>query len=67
MKLNPMLMTDFYKISHHIMCEKGIEKIYSTFTPRSTRITDLKEVVFFGLQGLIKEKLIEYFNENFLT
>jgi len=67
MKMNAMLMTDFYKISHRIMSEKGTQKIYSTFTARGTRIEDIKEVVFFGLQGFIKEYLIEYFNENFFN
>lgn len=65
MKINPMLLTDFYKISHRIMCETGTEKIYSTFTPRESRINNIDEVVFFGLQGFIKEYLIDYFNDNF--
>ena len=67
MKYNPMLLTDFYKISHRIMSENGIEKTYSTFTPRGSRIEDIDEVVFFGLQGFIKEYLIEYFNDNFFN
>lgn len=67
MKINPMLMTDFYKISHRIMSEKGTEKIYSTFTPRYSRIEGINDVVFFGLQGFIKEYLIDYFNENFFN
>lgn len=65
MKINPMLLTDFYKISHRIMSEEGTEKIYSTFTPRGSRIPEINEVVFFGLQGFIKDYLINYFNENF--
>lgn len=67
MNINPMLLTDFYKISHKIMSEKGTEKIYSTFTPRDSRIEGIKEVVFFGLQGFIKEFLIDYFNDNFFS
>ena len=67
MKYNPMLLTDFYKISHYLMAEKGIEKTYSTFTPRGSRIKDIDQVVFFGLQGFIKEYLIEYFNDNFFN
>ena len=65
MKTNPMLMTDAYKISHLIMSEKGTEKIYSTFTPRHSRIEGINEVVFFGLQGFIKDYLIDNFNEYF--
>lgn len=67
MKINPMLLTDFYKISHRIMSEKGTEKIYSTFTPRGSRIEGIDEVVFFGLQGFIKDYLINYFNDNFFN
>ena len=67
MKTNPLLLTDFYKISHRIMSEKGTEKIYSTFTPRGSRIEGVNKVVFFGMQGFIKEFLIEYFNENFFA
>jgi len=67
MKMNPLLLTDFYKISHRIMSEKGTEKIYSTFTPRGSRIDGINEVVFFGLQGFIKEYLIDYFNDNFFN
>jgi len=67
MKTNPMLMTDAYKISHLIMSEKGTEKIYSTFTPRHSRIEGINEVVFFGLQGFIKDYLIDNFNENFFN
>lgn len=67
MKINPMLLTDFYKISHRIMSEKGTEKIYSTFTPRGSRIEDIDSIVFFGLQGFIKDYLIDYFNENFFN
>ena len=67
MKTNPMLMTDAYKISHLIMSEKGTEKIYSTFTPRHSRIEGINEVVFFGLQGFIKDYLIDNFNESFFN
>lgn len=67
MKINPMLLTDFYKISHRIMSEEGTEKIYSTFTPRGSRIDNVNEVVFFGLQGFIKDYLIDYFNDNFFN
>lgn len=67
MRINPMLLTDFYKISHRVMSEEGTEKIYSTFTPRGSRIKGIDEVVFFGLQGFIKDYLIDYFNENFFN
>jgi len=67
MKLNPMLMTDFYKISHFLMSEEGTEVIYSTFTPRASRIKGVDQVVFFGLQGFVQDYLIGYFNDNFFN
>ena len=67
MKMNPMLLTDFYKIGHRVQYPQGTELIYSTFTPRTSRDSSINEVIFFGLQGFIKEYLIEYFNENFFN
>ena len=40
-------------------------KIYSTWTPRTSRIEGINEVVAFGFQGFIKDYLIDFFNENF--
>lgn len=65
MKYNPMLACDYYKAVHAQMLPKGITKSVSYFTPRSSRIPGWDEAVFFGLQGFIKEYLIEMFNENF--
>lgn len=59
------VLCDFYKISHRDQYPKGTEKIYSTWTPRTSRIPHVKEVVAFGFQAFIKKYLIEYFNENF--
>lgn len=59
------LLCDFYKVSHREQYPKGTEKIYSTFTPRTSRIKGMDKVVAFGLQAFIKKYLIEYFDENF--
>ena len=67
MNMNPMLLTDFYKIGHRVQYPQGTELIYSTFTPRASRIIGVDKVVFFGLQGFIKEYLIEYFVDNFFN
>jgi len=73
MKINPILACDFYKVGHPFQYPKGTQFVYSNFTPRSSRLaTKLDEVfndkvVFFGLQGFIKEFLIETFNENFFN
>lgn len=67
MKINPLLMTDFYKIGHVFQYPENTEVVYSNLTPRKSRIDGCDEMVFFGLQYFIKEYLIDYFNENFFN
>ena len=68
MNKNMMLLADFYKISHKSMYPDGMTKLYSTWTPRSKKFFPESEyVIWFGLQGFIKEYLIEYFNEYFFN
>ena len=62
---NPMLLIDFYKAVHAEMLPKGITKSVSYFTPRMGRVKRWNEVAMFGLQGFIKEYLVDYFNEYF--
>ncbi|MBW3699357.1 nicotinate phosphoribosyltransferase [Bacillus aerophilus] len=59
------LLCDFYKVSHREQYPEGTELIYSTWTPRTSRVENVDKVVAFGFQGFIKKYLIEYFNENF--
>jgi nicotinamide phosphoribosyltransferase len=65
--LSVMLLCDFYKISHRAMYPVGTEVVYSTWTPRASRMKDVNEVVSFGQQAFIKGFLIEFFNENFFN
>ena len=67
MKINPMLLIDFYKAVHAEMLPKKITKSVSYFTPRMSRVNMWNDVVHFGLQGFCKKYLIEYFNENFFS
>ena len=70
MEKNMMLLCDFYKIAHKNMYPKGITKLYSTWTPRSNKYFpsfDNEFVIWFGLQGFIKEYLIKQFNEYFFN
>lgn len=64
-KINPMLLIDFYKAVHAEMLPKDITKSVSYFTPRMSRVERWDKVIMFGLQGFIKNYLIEYFNEEF--
>ena len=65
MKINPLLLIDFYKSTHHEQYPKGLTKMVSYFTPRMSRLEGQDKLVMFGLQAFIKEYLIEYFNEYF--
>jgi nicotinamide phosphoribosyltransferase len=64
---NAMLLIDFYKAVHAEMLPKGITKSVSYYTPRMSRIKRWDKVVMFGLQGFIKNYLIDYFNEYFFN
>lgn len=65
--LNPFLLTDFYKVVHHHAYKPGLEKLVSYWTPRMSRIDGLDEVVVFGVQGFVKEYLVDYFNAHFFS
>jgi len=65
MKMNPFLLTDFYKVGHVVQYPKGTQEVYSNMTPRKSMMSGVDKMVFFGLQYFIKRFLIDYFNENF--
>jgi nicotinamide phosphoribosyltransferase len=67
MNLNAMLMADFYKLSHREMYPEGTELVYSTWTPRTSRLDRINEVVVFGHTAFIKKYLISFFNDNFFS
>jgi nicotinamide phosphoribosyltransferase len=61
----PNLLCDFYKLSHRRMYPEGTELVYSTWTPRKSRIKDVDHVVVFGVQVFIKQYLMDYFDQHF--
>lgn len=65
--VNPMLETDFYKTIHHLAYVPKLDYLVSYWTPRMSRFEHINKVVMFGLQGLIKEHLIDTFNKNFFN
>jgi nicotinamide phosphoribosyltransferase len=67
MKTNPFLLTDYYKVGHVFQYPANATLVYSNLTPRKSRIKNVDEMVFFGLQYFIKEYLIDYFNDNFFN
>jgi len=67
MKINSMLLTDFYKTIHHLAYVERLETLVSYWTPRMSREEKVDKVVMFGLQAAVKKYLIEEFNENFFN
>lgn len=65
--MTPTLLTDYYKLSHPRQYPSGTEFVYSNTTPRSSRKEEIKEVVVFGIQYLLKEYLLNQFNDNFFS
>jgi len=63
--LSAALLCDFYKLAHRPMYPQGMEVVYSTWTPRASRMRGVDQVVAFGAQAFIKDKLISLLNKNF--
>ncbi|MBL7919854.1 MAG: nicotinate phosphoribosyltransferase [Bacteroidia bacterium] len=67
MKINPLMLIDFYKADHRRQYPEGTELVYSNFTPRKSRLAENDKLVFFGLQYFIKEYLVKQWNEGFFN
>lgn len=61
------LNSDHYKQQHRKMYSPHTEVVYSTWTPRKSRMENVNKVVFFGLQYFIKDYLIDSFNKTFFN
>ena len=62
-----MLMADTYKNTNPDAMPKGLAKLTSYITPRKSMFKNIDEVVFFGLQGFIKEFLIDLLIDTFFN
>ena len=65
--MNTLHLSDGYKVDHRNQYPKGTELVYSNWTPRTSRIEGINEVVFFGLQYFIKKYIIEDFDQHFFN
>lgn len=63
---NPMLLTDGYKLDHRRQYPKGTQRVYSNWTARGSRIPEVNEVIFLGLQYTLK-RMKEDFDKNFFA
>lgn len=55
--LNPVLLIDGYKVGHRAQYPSGTTRVYSNWTPRSSRVPDTDRVVLFGLQYFLDKYL----------
>jgi len=46
MKINPLMLIDFYKADHRRQYPEGTELVYSNFTPRKSRQEGNDKLVF---------------------
>lgn len=73
MKPNPLNFIDFYKADHRRQYPEGTTLVYSNFTPRSDKLSNIPphlfdgKVVFFGLQYFVKHYLIDVWNAEFFA
>lgn len=67
-EMNPLLMTDGYKTSHHKMYPEGTELVYSNFTPRNVNRMPIqaKKIVVFGSQYVMKY-IKDLYQKNFFN
>jgi nicotinamide phosphoribosyltransferase len=63
--MNPLLLTDGYKVDHRRQYPEGTSLVYSNWTPRKSRIDGIDHIVFFGLQYFIKKYILEDFETHF--
>jgi nicotinamide phosphoribosyltransferase len=67
---NATVHTDYYKTFHKMAYHPAITKVYSNFTSRNGKLSNVPsgaEVVFVGLQYFIKDFLINEWNETFFN
>jgi nicotinamide phosphoribosyltransferase len=65
--MNPFLITDGYKTGHHMMYPQGTTLVYSNFTPRHGKHTNIKNgkgVISFG-QQMVMRQIHEMFRNDF--
>ena len=65
MKMNPFLLTDFYKLTHLLQYRPELRELVSYLTPRGSRLKGVDKVVFFGLSAYVHSYIVENFRENF--
>jgi nicotinamide phosphoribosyltransferase len=65
--MNPILLTDAYKISHPQQYPVGTEYVYSNITARKSRMDGVNKIVVFGTRWFLQVYLIEMFDQGFFS
>ena len=65
--VNPLLLTDGYKLGHRIQYPPNTTMVYSNWTPRGSRLPDIDKVVVLGMQYFVKRYLMDMFNRGFFN
>lgn len=65
--MNPLLLTDFYKVSHPFQYPEGTTLVYSNMTARKSRMPGVDGIIFFGLQYFCIKYLQRYFDDHFFN
>lgn len=63
--LYAIMQTDGYKLDHRRQYPEGTQRVYANWTARGSRIAEIDDVVFVGLQALIQRRLMEDFEAFF--
>ena len=68
MKINPLWMTDFYKVDHRRQYPKGTQYVFSNLTARSGKLSNVPSdgVVFMGLSVVLAD-MIEAWDTGFFS
>lgn len=61
----PANLADVYKVGHRSMYPEGMTGLQSNWTPRGSRVPNVTDVVFFGLQAFLQRYLVDYFHDKF--
>lgn len=60
--LNPATLIDGYKLDHRRQYPSKTTRVYSNWTPRTSRVPGVTDVVFFGLQAFLSKLMDEFAN-----
>ncbi|MEU0544584.1 nicotinate phosphoribosyltransferase [Nocardia sp. NPDC005978] len=63
--VDPLFLTDAYKLDHRRQYPAGTTRVYSNLTHRGSRIPGVEHVVHFGLQAFISDVLEDAFGRFF--